>query len=148
MNEKTLISELHNSVSSIGITKTIEVLKKGRKRQLNDVCINYVFVEVNKMLSITVDQLQNGSSRNDARKVAIGFYFYFSCNILGYRFAEVCECLPVKLQKRMLYYYYGIIKAAKLINPKTDIDKLVALHFQNLEKLFIAYKKLNNKNGR
>lgn len=148
MSEKTLITELHHSVSSIGINGTIEVLKKGRKKQLSAVCINYVFVQVNKMLSITAEQLQQRNGHNDVKKIAIGFYFYFSCILLGYRFSEVCECLPIKLKKRALYYYFNIIKTAKLVNPKTDIDKLIVLHFAKLEKLFTEYKKLNDTDGK
>ncbi len=145
--EKTLLSELNHSVNSIGIIKTIEVLKQGRHRELNDIHINFVYTEVNKALDIQFDRLNDKHSRDDVRKVAIGFYFYFCCGVFGYKFKKVCEGIPLKITIRVLYMYCGLIKNANIIKPKNEIDRLVAKHITGLERKFIDYKKLNHTDG-
>lgn len=145
--ENTLISELNNSVECIGINKTIEVLKEGRHKVFKDIHMSYVYETINETLGITFDQLNEKHSRDDLRKVAMGMYFYFGCNVFGYKPGRVYSSFPVKGTHRIFQKYRRLVCKANTIKPRTEIDRLVVKHLAPLETHFTNYKKSNNING-
>lgn len=137
-----LITELSLTQSLLGTQGVIDALQNARA-SLNDVAIGYVFYTVNSQLNISVEDIGKTNSRSDLRKVAIGFYGYFLTGIFEYSVSKIYKCLPVKVPQQMIFLYSKIIKSAKIETPKTDIDRLVACHFNILDQNFKQYKKSN-----
>lgn len=141
--ESRLIDELAVSKSILSIDGIINTLQNARGQQQQGRHIGYVVDLVNKTLQISVDDLQIINSRSDLRKVAIGFYWHFLTTVFKYSTSQIYKDLPVIIKHRMIYEYGQIIRKAKIENPKTDIDKLVATHHNNLRETILKYKKQN-----
>lgn len=135
-----LVDELQSTVSACGINGAIDALRQYRMDKFGAEAISYVFSTVNKALKISNKELEQ-NSWTDNRKIAFGFYGYFLHHIFNYTFFDIQKSIPIKVNQRFIYNHARMIKTAKIINPKTDIDKTISLHIETLKENFTNYKK-------
>lgn len=137
-----LITELSLTKALLGDNGVIEALQNARASAMDAPAV-YVFLTVNTQLKITIEEIKKTNSRDDVRKVAIGFYGYFLNEIFQYSFSRIYKGLPVKVPQQIIYLHSRLIKTAKIEKPKNDIDRLISEHFKTLDEKIKIYKKTN-----
>lgn len=146
MSDQKLIAEIYRTINLIGMRKTIDALRNASGSHFSNEYAKYVVSEVNKYLKITYDEVAVINSRSDKRKVAIGFYGYFLYDFFEFKsWQQVSSSIPLKITGRVYFNYYLIIKKAKIDNPRSDIDRMIAENKKKLEHIFSEFKKENKQ---
>lgn len=144
--EYQLLTSLMNCANKIGAHNTMHILNEAvHKRRVED--INFCVQTILSKMTVEMEDLRR-YNYNDNRKVAIGFCVYFLCEVYDLKISILDKYFPFKLKLRMLSNYKNIIAKAKIDNPKTDIEKIVATHYSILNKIFVNHKNLvKNEKG-
>ncbi len=140
--DSALINEIQRSVAALGVDDTIETLRKGRDRRLGENYMMYVLKEVAQAVQVNLTEVTTGGIKSDKRKVALSLSIYFMNTIFEYNLPYIADIMPFKISRRYVHEYRKVIKEAKLQNPKSDIDKIISLHYKPLEEKVYSYKNL------
>lgn len=144
--QANLFRTVHASIGALGVSNTIKVLEQALNKRYENKKAFHVFVLVTDKLGITIQQTQQVNLRTDKRKITIAFCVHFLSTYFEYTYEEINDNLKLGLSKETMYKHHNIIKNANIRSPKSDIDKLIVLHFEDLKTEILQYK-TEFKNG-
>lgn len=93
---QNLFSVLSDSLNDIGVLQTINILKKGRKDNLQDSVIHLVALSVSESFSIPISALF-GKSRKYPRKYAFAIWVYICYTDLNFTLMDLSGYLHCSL---------------------------------------------------
>lgn len=135
-----LISELSNSVQFLGVEATIGALKKAREDKFYDDHTCTVITTVCETLELPIENFNNNKhTRSDKGLLAVCFVTYFLFEDFKFSYMDITKKLNIN--KTTIWDSMRTIRSAKLKNPKSNIDIIIATHFSKLKELITEYKK-------
>lgn len=141
-NTISSFNELKYVAETLGFQKTLLIAINAAKTEREF----YIITQSN--LNIICDILEVDKSivhaarqRDDRRKMTIGFCIYFTKLYFGLTYTQIANALDLKVCYMMLNKYNNIIKLAKIKNPRTELDSLIAKYFYAIKKKI--YEQIN-----
>ena len=143
MAETDIIIELADAVKCLGFEQVLELLKSARKSKEYIEETNRILAIICEVIQVNEDVIREKNLRDDKRKVAIGFTIYFTKKVYGYTYAQIRKAIRVNMGYQIMNRYHNIIQHSKMVNPKCEIDRIVA---DNYEKIYSRIKQQTIKN--
>ena len=130
-NNNALIQEIYQTVNTIGESETIKALRVARINQTAEETCQSIAKKIFNHFSRPTNQIANHQIKEkderEKRAIAIGFCVFVLSKKCGIKYRIINQSLQLGYNTRSgLAYYYNIIAKAKLNNPKSPIDKIVA----------------------
>lgn len=140
-----LLEEFTKTLKQLGPEQLIYELKQAREKKIGNTKVFFVFESVCESMGMCVADFDK-NERDYNRKVAIGLCAHFLIKEMAQTANSVAQSLPFfRLQKRAINKYSKLITDAKLVNPKSEIDKLISKHYHIVIEKINNYK--TNKDG-
>lgn len=103
---QTLISELHQTLSVVGVESTIKSLQHARSRMnfSDDEVVMRIIQTICDDFKITFTELLYNYNKGWEKKYAVGFICYYSCRLRAYKLKELASIFkktPSLLSKNM-----------------------------------------------
>lgn len=136
--EKTamLITELHQTISVVGVERTIKTLQVARTKtaSLNDEQMQKIIQTVCDKFNITFVDLLNNYNSGWEKKYAMGFICYYAITVFNYKGREMSNIF--KKTEGLVSKHLKIIKQLRS-NHKSEADmyKLKEYFDKNLKNL-------------
>lgn len=130
--ETTLIKQLNIAERILGTEGIVNLLQKGIEDKFSDNIILFIVTTVTNAIGLPPEQLGKLQTRDDRKKVCLGFCSYFLNSEFNYSYLEISQKLPFGYSTELLWKYATLIKKAKLDKPKSDIDQLIASNYKKI----------------
>ena len=130
MNALNLIKEVAETIDTIGQEATITALKSARDSCIKPKLVKGIFEIVSKEIGFNINSANDLKRNTDERKAIIGLVCFFSYKKLRVNYLDM-EVVCIKT-KQMLSYYKGVIENCNRKKPISELEKIVAEHYQNI----------------
>lgn len=140
-SENTVFHCVGQALKALGNTGTIKALKDAIQKKYSNDHAFHILVMVSDKVGISIEELQRPNLRSDKRKVALGIIIHILTTEFDHSYTDISVNLKLSFSRKTIKEYHDLIKDAKLKTPKSDIDKLIALHYFELTESAIKYKK-------
>ena len=139
-----LHDELLQTVSIVGIDKTIKALKEAQN--ISSEPVDFIIESVAEIVGIEKERILSGSSRTDERKIALAICIYFLRNKLTYSYLEL-KSIFNKDESALFRYNAMIEKIEKLeTKPTNEFEKKLLDCFNQMKTKFS--EKINKNDSR
>ena len=132
MNTLELIKEVAETIEVIGEDATISALANARDNSLKPKLVKGVFKIVCNELGYKIDSPNDLKVRTDERKVIIAFVSFFSYKKIKHISHMDLSVLCIKISKQSMSQYKKVIENANRKTPITNLERLIAKHYQNI----------------
>lgn len=132
MNTLELIREVAETIEIIGEDATVLALENARKNCLKPKLVREVFNIVCKELGYKIDSPNDLKVRTDERKVIIAFVSFFAYKKIKDITHTDLSVLCITISKQSMSQYKKVIENANRKSPITNLEKLIAKHYQNI----------------
>jgi hypothetical protein len=128
INSSDIILELAESVKDLGFEETVFLLKGARKEKEFEKRITTILSIICNNVNIEIEKISQHNLRDDRRKIAIGMCIYFCKKYYQYTYEEISKAMKLNLKFQILNRYHKLVKNAKMTNPKSEVDIIIAKH--------------------
>jgi hypothetical protein len=143
-DELKLISEVKSSVEALGAERVIEVLQTAKSQKFGGDVTSFLLEKISEAIGIPISDISNASIKSNDKKIAIAFYAHFLNHTFGFSFRKIARTFPRLHSSAFFQYHSAFIKKAKLVNPKSDIDRLISQYIHPLSEIIQTYKSSPN----
>jgi hypothetical protein len=141
-----LFHQISSCINTLGVDGTIKALQKAVREKYTNESVSFIVSTVTDVIGISVDDLLSHTIRDDRRKITIGFCSYFLSKEYQFSYSFISESLPFNLGNRAVWKYCQVIKKAKIDKPKSEVDQMIAMYYQEISDIIINHKKSQPSN--
>ena len=140
-----VFDELLTTIETIGVDRTVKVLKDAKCENLilEDLNVDFVLKCVSEVTSVSKERILHGNDRNDERKVSVSLAVFFIKNHFSYSLSDLKKIFGK--DESALSRYNAVVEKfiRSTAKPKTEFDKMLDSHYKRIN-LLITEKKLKD----